>query len=103
MTVRGLCALVALSFAVQGVAGAQTLAPPPPDFSQAPASAATSVTLVTFGSGTEVFERFGHNALWFHNPGALQDSAFHWGLFSFNEPHFLARFLTGDNRYWTAP
>ena len=58
------------------------------------------VTLITFGSGGEVFERFGHNALWFHDRRTGLDIAYHWGLFSFNEPNFLVRFLTGDNRYW---
>lgn len=65
----------------------------------APASPIT-VTLVTFGLGQEVFERFGHNALLFHDAATLQDSAYHWGLFSFNEPGFLLRFLTGDTNYW---
>jgi hypothetical protein len=59
-----------------------------------------TVTLVTFGLGQEVFERFGHNALMFHDPTTVRDSAFHWGLFSFNDPGFLVRFLTGDTRYW---
>ena len=59
-----------------------------------------TVTLVTFGLGQEVFERFGHNALWFHDATTLQDSAYHWGLFSFGEPGFLLRFLTGDTNYW---
>lgn len=59
-----------------------------------------TVTLVTFGLGTEVFERFGHNALWFHDATTMQDVAYHWGLFSFAEPGFLLRFLTGDTNYW---
>jgi hypothetical protein len=59
-----------------------------------------TVTLVTFGLGQEVFERFGHNALMFHDPNTMRDSAFHWGLFSFSQPGFLLRFLTGDTSYW---
>ena len=59
-----------------------------------------TVTLVTFGLGEEVFERFGHNALWFHDSGTLVDSAYHWGLFSFADPGFLMRFLTGETNYW---
>ena len=59
-----------------------------------------TVTLVTFGQGEEVFERFGHNALWFHDVSTGQDVAYHWGLFSFSDPGFLLRFLTGDTRYW---
>ncbi len=96
MRVRGLGLALALAVASAFTADAQ-LAPVPTG------PAATSdieVTLVTFGSGGEVFERFGHNALWFHDRRTMQDVAYHWGLFSFNEPGFLLRFLTGDTRYW---
>jgi hypothetical protein len=58
------------------------------------------VTLMTFGLGQEVFERFGHNALWIHDAAKGTDVAYNWGLFSFRQPHFLQRFLTGDTRYW---
>ena len=80
-------------------AKAQT--PPMPASAIAPTpDGPITVTLVTFGLGQEVFERFGHNALWFHDATTPQDAAYHWGLFSFNEPKFLLRFLTGDNNYW---
>ena len=63
------------------------------------ASRELTVTLVTFGQAEEVFERFGHDALWFHDPATGLDVAYHWGLFDFNEPHFVARFVSGDTRY----
>jgi hypothetical protein len=66
---------------------------------EAQSPSALTVTLVTFGQGEEVFERFGHDALWFHDPSTGEDSAYHWGLFNFNEPHFIARFVSGDTRY----
>jgi len=28
------------------------------------------------------------------------DLAYNWGMFSFEEPNFLGRFLSGDTRYW---
>ena len=28
------------------------------------------------------------------------DTAYNWGMFSFEQPHFLVRFLTGDTKYW---
>jgi hypothetical protein len=59
-----------------------------------------TVTLVTFGLGHEVFERFGHNALLFRDARTQLSVAYHWGLFSFGEPGFLLRFLTGDTKYW---
>ena len=58
------------------------------------------VYLVTFGQGELVFERFGHNAIWLHDEAAGTDSTYDWGNFSFRQPGFLRRFLTGDTRYW---
>lgn len=99
MILRRLAISLVLLFASPGRAAAQT--PPVPATAVAPVPGSEiTVTLVTFGLGEEVFERFGHNALWFHDGRTLQDSAYHWGLFSFNEPGFLVRFLTGETKYW---
>ncbi len=87
-------ALLLAGFAMRG--NAQTTVLPV----ATPQTGEVTVTLVTFALGPEVFERFGHNALWFHDNTTGQDVAYHWGLFSFNEPNFLARFLSGDNHYW---
>ncbi|PYP81391.1 MAG: hypothetical protein DMD35_01355 [Gemmatimonadetes bacterium] len=57
------------------------------------------ILLVTFGQGEQVFERFGHNAIWVHDVAAGTDITYDWGNFSFRQPAFLRRFLTGDNRY----
>jgi hypothetical protein len=61
-----------------------------------------TVTLITFGLGEEVWERFGHNALWIHDARTGADVAYNWGLFDFAQPGFLQRFLTGDTKYWMA-
>ncbi len=99
MIARRLAGSLVLLFASLGRAVAQT--PPVYATTVAPVPGSQiTVTLVTFGLGEEVFERFGHNALWFHDASTLQDVAYHWGLFSFNEPGFLVRFLTGDTKYW---
>jgi hypothetical protein len=60
----------------------------------------TDIMLVTFGQGEEVFERFGHNAIWVHEPIFGTDVMYDWGNFSFQQPGFLRRFLTGDTKYW---
>ena len=87
MTLRGLFAVgLALALGLAAAASAQS-------------PSTLTVTLVTFGQGEEVFERFGHDALWFHDASTGEDSAYHWGLFDFNQPHFIARFVTGDTRY----
>lgn len=56
--------------------------------------------LITVGQGEEVWEKFGHNALWFFDDATGIDEAYNWGVFDFNQPHFLQRFLTGDTKYW---
>jgi hypothetical protein len=61
-----------------------------------------TVTLITFGPGEQVWERFGHNALWIHDGRAGTDVAWNWGLFDFAQPDFLQRFLSGDTKYWMA-
>jgi hypothetical protein len=61
-----------------------------------------TVYLLTFGWGDEVWERFGHNAIWIKDRTRGTDTTYNWGMFSFDEPHFLRRFLLGDTRYWMA-
>ena len=65
-----------------------------------PPGAAVTVSVLTFGPGEEVFERFGHVAIRVQRPGTGLDAAFNWGMFSFEQPHFIQRFLTGDTKYW---
>jgi hypothetical protein len=85
--------------------GAQTL---PANPHLAPSGVASSnepgsnltVYLLTFGMGDEVWERFGHNAIWIKDRTRGTDTTYNWGMFDFNQPGFLRRFLTGDTRYW---
>lgn len=69
---------------------------------QAPPASGSSnarVFLMTFGPGAEVWERFGHNALWIHDPAAGTDVAYHYGLFDMSEEGFLLNFLKGRMSY----
>ncbi len=50
-----------------------------------------------------MWERFGHNALWIHDPQAGTDLAYNWGMFSFDQEGFLGRLLRGTMMYWMAP
>jgi uncharacterized membrane protein YdcZ (DUF606 family) len=84
--------------------------PPPPapgvsaalDSARAERGKLLEVAIYTYGPGDEVFERFGHIALALSNAATGEDVAFNWGMFDFNQPNFLGRFLTGDTRYWMA-
>ena len=59
-----------------------------------------TVYLLTFGQGDAVWELFGHNAIWIKDHTHGTDLTYNWGMFDFNQPHFIERFLTGDTRYW---
>ena len=71
---------------------------------QAPVDTAAAsrlqVSLLPFGQGDPVFERFGHNAIRIRAPLNALDVSWNWGMFSFDEPNFLGRFLSGNSRYW---
>jgi hypothetical protein len=60
------------------------------------------VFLMTFGPGRQVWERFGHNAIWIHDPVRGTDQAYNYGLFDFHQQNFLLRFIRGQMWYWMA-
>jgi hypothetical protein len=60
------------------------------------------VFLMTFGPGRQVWERFGHNAIWIHDPADSTDLAYNYGLFDFHQQNFLLRFARGQMWYWMA-
>ena len=95
------CAAASLALCASAVAAQTPVARAPNAATPAPEPGSElEITLMTFGLGQEVFERFGHNALWIHDAADGTDVAYNWGLFSFRQPHFLQRFLTGDTKYW---
>lgn len=58
------------------------------------------VSILTWGPGDIVYERFGHNAIRVQDLARGTDLAYNWGMFDFDQPGFLRRFLSGDTRYW---
>ena len=62
-----------------------------------------TVYLLTFGWGEAVWERFGHNAIWIKDAARGTDRTYNWGMFDFDQPHFVWRFVTGETRYWMEP
>jgi hypothetical protein len=58
-----------------------------------------TLSLLTMGSGTRIWELFGHNAIWIHDNVTQRDTVFNWGVFSFRQSHFILRFLKGDMLY----
>lgn len=59
-----------------------------------------TVFLMTMGPGKAVWERFGHNAIWIHDPARGTDQAYNYGLFDLRQEKFLVRFLQGRMWYW---
>jgi hypothetical protein len=84
----------------------QAAAPPRQPIPSAPPSEPGSnltVYLLTFGWGDVVWERFGHNAIWIKDAAHGTNMTYNWGMFDFNQPRFVWRFVTGDTRYWMEP
>ena len=63
-----------------------------------------TITLLTMGVGEQVWEQFGHNALWFHldrapSSGGPVDVVYNWGIFDSSQPYFIPHFLQGRMLY----
>jgi hypothetical protein len=58
------------------------------------------ISVVTFGPGSIIYERYGHVALRFRSETRGVDACYDWGNFDFEAPGFLYRFAKGDLRYW---
>jgi hypothetical protein len=89
----------ALLAAIASLATAPAAAQRAPQPSGPPGSQLT-VYLMTMGPGRLVWERFGHNAIWIHDPADPPDQAYNYGLFDFRQQNFVLRFIKGQMRYW---
>lgn len=56
------------------------------------------VSLITCDSGSEIYELEGHSGLRFRFPDG-RDIIVNWGLFDFNSPNFVYRFVKGETDY----
>ena len=93
--VRSTLLLVLVLTLTTDASNAQQTAPRP----RSPAASLT-VYLMTMGPGKAVWERFGHNAIWIHDPVRGTDKAYNYGLFDLRQENFLVRFLQGRMWYW---
>ena len=57
------------------------------------------VSLLTCAPGSEIYSLFGHTALRYENPAKGEDWVFNYGLFSFDTPNFVLRFVKGETDY----
>jgi hypothetical protein len=105
MKLRALIPSIALSLSFDTALEAQAAAQNPAPIAtvvtaQAEPGSDLTVYLLTFGWGDVVWERFGHNAIHIKDRARGTDVTYNWGMFDFNQPNFIRRFLTGDTRYW---
>lgn len=66
------------------------------------AAGAQEAWLVTYGPGEEVWERFGHNAIWIRDPQTGLDHTFSFGYFELDRPGFHWDFARGIMLYYGA-
>jgi hypothetical protein len=99
------CALLATGCAAGArPAGAQELPPavPAAEAGVQDRGERLRIYLLTMGPGDAVWERFGHNALWVHDPDRVPDPAYNYGIFDFEAPNFLGNFIRGRMLYMVA-
>jgi hypothetical protein len=63
------------------------------------ADSAPRIALITMAPGEVYWTRFGHNALLVADPEDGSETVYNYGIFDFDQPDFLARFLRGHMRY----
>lgn len=57
------------------------------------------VSLLTCSPGSKIYELYGHTALRIQDFRTGTDMVYNFGVFSFNQPHFMFRFMLGDTDY----
>lgn len=67
-----------------------------------PDSTGITVYLLTMGPGREIWERFGHNAIWIQDRTDGSSIAYNYGMFDFAQKGFLLHFVQGRMWYWMA-
>ncbi len=91
-----------MTLAALGLVGTVLASPLPAAAPRVEPGSELTVYLMTFGPGREVWERFGHNAIWIHDSIGGTDQAYNYGLFDFRQEHFILRFVRGQMWYWMA-
>lgn len=97
MKTRSLYFLLAAALLEAALASPGSAQEPDPS---ATGASTMEVFLITIGPGRQVWERFGHNAIWVRDTLRGIDRAYNYGMFSFEEPGFLLRFVRGEMDYW---
>ena len=62
----------------------------------------TKISLLTCAPGDEIYSYFGHSAIRINDPKSGIDYVFNYGIFSFDSPNFILRFIKGETDYMLA-
>ena len=65
-----------------------------------PLSEKASVSVITCGTGLEVYSLFGHTAIRIKDPERNVDIVYNYGAFDFRTPNFALKFVKGDMQYF---
>jgi len=66
---------------------------------ETPLSDKATVSLLTASPGSEVYSQYGHTGIRISDPVRHFDLVFNYGLFDFNSPNFIWRFVKGETDY----
>lgn len=62
-------------------------------------SESAEISILTTSPGKEIYKIYGHSAIRFQDKKQGKDIVYNYGMFSFEEPNFLLRYLQGQNYY----
>lgn len=63
-------------------------------------SESAEISVLTCGTGEELYTLFGHTALRVNDPEQQLDVVYNWGMFDFRTPNFYSKFIKGDLLYY---
>ena len=64
-----------------------------------PLSENTEVSIITCGTGSEIYSLFGHTAIRIKDTENQIDEVYNYGTFDFSTPNFYLKFVKGDLQY----
>ena len=62
----------------------------------------SEISVITCGSGSELYSTFGHSAIRVQDPTLSIDAVYNYGMFDFTTPNFLLKFIRGKLDYTLA-
>ena len=74
----------------------------PFSYGQVPLSDNAAISLLTCGTGDQLYSIYGHTALRVNDPARGLDIVYNYGTFDFTTPNFYGKFIKGDLQYFVS-